>query len=449
MRTATRRSLCRLGFLGLCVVPTLLVCCWAVAVQSPGYGDMRRAAWAALLHRQLGVGATVGGIDHPSWAVTRLWDVKLHDPETQLPIGGIRAIEISHQGGELLIRVSQPELLGTQANRLWSSIYDRLLRGGTDFSLPVRVFAGELTIRGRQGPRSTTGVTLADVECVIHEESTGPQLAVMFQVAGQSAADAVELHATRDSQSHPPRTHWVLDTGDTTLPCEAFVDQLPGLYWLGDKCTFSGQLRAALSQNGWTGAARGVLNQVDLDRLVTERFALKLSGQARVELHDCKFRDGLLENLTGRVASRGGVIDSQLLERASTHLRLRSRDRLAPETRHRYGELGLSFELDAQSLSIAGDCRSQPKAVLMDKSGPLLQASPEQLNPVMALGDLLGPANTHRVSANWVTQVLFGGLHLPPVVPPEGAIRERPALRIGERQDDSRGPRGTNTLGQR
>lgn len=432
MRAATRRSLCRLGFLGLCLIPTLAVCCWAVAVQTPSYIDSVRAQWAERLQQHLGVRVSVGSVDQPSWAVTRLWNLKLHDTETQSLIGEIRVLEISQSEGELLVRASQPELHGAHANRLWAAVYDRLLLGGREYPIPVRFYAGELTIHRSQDGRGTTGVTLTEVECVLDEDSAGPQLAAYFQIAGQPATDFIELHAARDRQSHPPRTRWVLDTGTSKIPCDAFADQLPGLHWLGDDSTFRGRVDANLSSSGWNGEARGVLDQVDLDRLVRERFGPRLGGQARVVLEDCKFRESGLERMTGRVTSRGGVIDGHLLAKATDHLRLQSRKDVRREVRYSFAELGLNFELDAQSLVITGNCQSQQEAVLVDKRGPLLWQSAEPLSPVRALAGLLGPPNTNLVSATQATEVLIRVLPLPSVVPPRDATAERPAVRLAD-----------------
>src|SRR5688572_2294504 len=73
----TRKSLCKLGFLTLCLLPTCAVALWA-AVRN---GDHHRALCEAELSRLLRLTVTLGDVAHPEPGVVRYTDFLITNPE--------------------------------------------------------------------------------------------------------------------------------------------------------------------------------------------------------------------------------------------------------------------------------------------------------------------------------------------------------------------------------
>ena len=96
MHDRTRRLLCRLGFLLLCVLPTLAVAAWASVVCSPAYVAARRVAWETRLSHHLGLSVQLQGVRNPTRGVTVLEGLVLSDPETEACVARVRQIEMGY-----------------------------------------------------------------------------------------------------------------------------------------------------------------------------------------------------------------------------------------------------------------------------------------------------------------------------------------------------------------
>ncbi|MCH5372841.1 MAG: hypothetical protein JJ992_02605, partial [Planctomycetes bacterium] len=310
MHEGTRRLVCRLAFLLICLLPTIAVVGWICIVRSSAYQSAERASWQRELSSQWGLTVTLDAVRHPRRGVTLLDAVRLFEPETGELVADIRQLEIGQHHGQRVVLAAQPEVQSGQIYRLWEAFHDRFLRGESTADMPTLLYAGELTIQGRGRSDSST---LTGVRCRLTRAADGPQAVFEFRDVALQMAEPVQLRVTRNRQLSSPATRWELDTRSTPLPCSLLAGHLKVLEWLGDDATFQGTIDVIHSVGGWQGELAGRFRDVDLERLVTERYDHKLSGTAEVLFRRTRFRDGKLTDAAGDVICDGGVISRSLL----------------------------------------------------------------------------------------------------------------------------------------
>ncbi len=413
MHERTRRLVCRAVFLLFCLLPTLGVAGWICVIRSSAYQAAQRASWQRELSRQWGLLVSLESIRHPQRGVTLLDGVRLADPETGGLIAEIRQIEIGYRRGERIVLAAQPELQSDQVYRLWEAFHERFLRGDSTGGAPALLYAGEVTVHRNDGAGSST---LTDVRCQLIHAADGPQIAFECRDVAQPTAEPVQLRVTRNRQLSPPATRWELDTRSTPLPCSLLADQVPVLRWLGDDGTYQGTVDVVCSPSGWHGELAGRFRNVDLERLVTERYEHKLSGTAEVLFRRARFQNGKLSDAAGDVICGGGVVSRSLLAQADRTLGLVADSRvraLEADTLWRYRELRFGFDITANGLRLVGHCQNVGEGVVMaDQYGPLLRDQPQEIAQVVALVQTLAAPNGEQVPA---TAEAYQLLHVLPI----------------------------------
>src|SRR5690242_16671324 len=91
MQDRTRRMICRMAFLALCVVPTVGVFAWSSSRMSPE----RTIESAAELSRGLGLKVSLAGASNPRPGVSLYDGVEMADPETSVPLARMRFLEVA------------------------------------------------------------------------------------------------------------------------------------------------------------------------------------------------------------------------------------------------------------------------------------------------------------------------------------------------------------------
>lgn len=432
MHDRTRLRICRAAFLLLCLLPTSATVAWIGVCHSPVNEAVERAGWEQWLAEQSGLRVSIARISHPAQGITRLDGLSLADRETGEPIARVRQVEIGGEtaagDGAMLIAVSQPEIHSRQLQRLWEILHQRMLRGEVDLPQPLELTAAELTVLPADDEIATT---LTDFRCRVEPDLAGPKATIEFFDAAMPAEKAVQLQIVRDRQTSPPTTRWELDTRGAAIWCSLLSDDIESLGSLGVTATFSGSAWATLGFDGWEGEIHGRFQQVDLDRVVSDRFPHKLSGMAEVTLQRAKFRGGRIIDVAGSLRATGGSISLSLLEQAekSLGLQLDPQTRLSDRTLRRYRQLACDFTIGGNGLEIAGRCDGpQAGVVLTDDRRPLLANAQPEILPAVALVRTLSPDSAVQVPATLETDVLLRALPIPAVSAP--ATADDPRRRI-------------------
>lgn len=392
MHDRTRRTLCRLGFLLLGLLPTLGTAAGIGVLRSSWYRAAQRAAWERQLTDALGLAVTVQAVSTPTRGTTLLEGLELTDPETRVRVVRVRQVECLVRGGEWLLLAAQPEVAGDQLWRLWEVVHERFLRAGSAAHVRLQVMAGEVTL---QRPGAQGAATLTGVRCGLQPTPEGPQVLCEFRDVALPAAEPAQLRVTRNRQQIPPATRWELQTRATALPCSLLADQVPVLERLGAQATFQGTLTVTQTGDGWEGQLAGAFRAVDLDRLVTDQYPHKLSGAAEIAFREARFRGSKLLEAAGELVCHGGQVSWSLLDQADRALGLSADPRvraLEADVQWRYQELQFGFTLDGQGLTLVGTCAGALAGVVMtDHQGPLLTDKPQEVATVALVRALASP----------------------------------------------------------
>jgi hypothetical protein len=429
----TRRRVCVAGFLTLGVTPLLLVGGWCVGRHAPGHV----LAEAQQLSRQVGLDVKLSGVEHPRPGTVLYEQLEAADPETGRMVFRCRRLEIApghrtdQQGNcrsVMELTASQPEVDTAAMARVWQCL--RRVLEGPGSSLDVQLSAGDLTLRAAQDSQ-----TLTDVTAVITNLPDGAIAQLDFRLAGVKTP--AQIRVVRDRQASPPASGFELNTGDGELPCSVLALGLDELKTLGSRCRFRGWIGANETLDGWQGAVRGQLVELDLGRLVSDHFPHRLTGIATVTIPTATFRRGRLDAGRAIVEAGPGEIARSLLAAAVDRLGLipaPAVEQLPAVDCVPYGQLAFSATLDAKTLRLDGQCQVAEKGTILSYDGRCLLGEPRQPAPAVALVQMLVPDSAVQVPASRQTNVLLSFLPVQDAIPVPGpeAVSPRATVRLRE-----------------
>ncbi len=439
----TRRRICIAGFFAIGIVPTVLVSAWCIVRHRPGHV----AAESQRLSRRLGLDVKLDAVRYLRPGAMLYEGFELADPETGKTVLRCRMLEATwkkHAGRKekhpdlLVLTASQPQLETDALGRLGQLIHSILQRRTGRPDVDVRLTAREVTLHcGKDS------LTLTDLHGGIDTSSVGAQAQIAFRPVGVDSPDPVRVRLWRNRQTNPPSSGFELDTAAVALPWNLLAAGPVELDPLGPRCRFRGYIWAnqtpgSRSPNDWDGELTGQLLDVDLDRLVTDRFPHKLSGTAEVTIQPARFHRGRLEEAAGIVTAGPGVIGRSLIDAAVERLGLVRNAQPSttgdPGDLVPYEQLSVGCILDSDGLRLQGRCAMpSPGAILVDRRGRLLSEPRLQPQPVVALLQMLVPHSEVQVPATCQTDRLMRRLPVPQIVRPTGVepIAPRARLRLG------------------
>jgi len=429
MLNVTSRSLYRLVFIGLCLVPTIVMTGWAVWAESPLCRELLRRQWRATLAHHLGLPVELQAVVRGPAGAIRLEGLRIVDPEHGATLAAARFVEIERDGRGWVAMISAPRAEQADLLKLVDSIHEHGLRRAAANAPPITWLATDVTL---ESPRGST--TLSEVHGALELAEAGPRLVLEMTLASGTPGAHARLSITRDRQSSPARSTWRFEAVDHSIPVALLPDVLPDLLLLGDRCEFQGIVEVTSSGSGWSGTVSGQWKQVDLDRW-TERLPHKLSGFADIDLRHARLVDGRLVEAEGRLVSRGGVVSRSFLlttgDERALGMQVAERVHQEQDVLWRYQQLAVDFALSQDGLQLSGRCGGQPPGTLLaDSRGPLLQDSPRAVVPAVALVRTLAPASQVLVPAGAETDSLLRHLPLPSLEPPPAVANQPKSTRV-------------------
>lgn len=410
----TQRLICRAGFFLFCLVPTVLVLCYVFVLNLPWH----RRAHERELSQRLGLVATLESVSFPRPGTTLYRGLRLADPESGADVARIAALEIRHRAASWYLTATQPEIESQRAELLGRLLDERVLRGHSKNRPAIELSAAAMTI-GSAGQESQT---LTDVRLSLSAESDGPILRADYRVAGVEMKTAARVEIRRKRERNTATTHLIWHTGDAALPCAVWAARFPWIKRLGTRCRFRGQAELTETNNSWHGEITGRLTGVDLDRVISDQFPHKLSGEATIDMEQAIAKDGKLQKLKGRLVAGPGVVGERLLGAAENELDWRTmKDEAIEEVAlHEYSQLAFSFGIDADSMKLAGVCEQQPPGtILLATDGRTWSTHDAQTIPVTHLLRVLVPQSNYEIPATRQTRALINFLPLPDAIPPQ------------------------------
>jgi hypothetical protein len=176
----TRKSLCQYGFVALCLVPTCAVAIWA-AVRNT---EAHRQHCAAELGRTLKLKVVLGGLEYPEPGAIRYTNLKLADPQTDVPIVRADQIDVYTTEAALAIVAAKLTIEPGAREALAELLHDRLRDRTPVGAPPLRLFIGELLVAS-----PTADVSVHEFRAQIDSTADGRRVHVTFRTP-EMAKDA-------------------------------------------------------------------------------------------------------------------------------------------------------------------------------------------------------------------------------------------------------------------
>ncbi len=406
----TRKSLCRGGFVLLCLIPTAVLLSWTTSRAGLSHRDDYQQELSTLL----GLRATTASVDYPRPGVTRFHQVELFDPESRRLIAAADTVELRDFDDYRWIVATRPMIRLDQISLIWRALNEQLRRRSAGAALPIRFAAGELTLKSTAGE-----YVMADFQARVEGSDDVQGAALSFRPAGAQKSDQpVRMRMVRSRVENNLSNGFEIHTANATVPCGLFHHAELDLRGLGSQCAFAGSVWATEAADGWQGNLTGRVSGIDLRSAISERFAHRLNGPAQLDLQSAAFRRGRLEHAQGSLIAGPGFISESLLASAVQSLGLQRRIESNPQGDDlRYDMLALDFAIDESGLSLTGRCPSgQPGTVLAVQDRAMLVEPVGSSGPVVQLLRTLIPDSTVLVPATRETESLMKFLPIPPIV---------------------------------
>lgn len=429
----TQRQVCRVAFGIACLAPTLCVAMYVISLRLPWHV----AAYEENASQRAGLIVSFADVTHPKPGLTLYHDAKIADAETGDVVASARLVEVAQHEGRQVLLLSQPEVAAGRLDLLWQFVDQRILRaqaGGEQFE----IVCGEVTLQSKAGDSQTlTGVIVR-----VEHSPTNPNVLVTYRVAGHDMHEPAQIRISRDRKSPVAVTRFEWHTGGAALPCNVFAERFAWLDKLGTGCTFRGQVWATHFTDGWRGELTGMLESIDLDELVSSQFPHKLSGIASVTFRRLTFAEGRITAADGAFRAGPGIVGQGLIVAAEESLGVdfqeKSERSAATTDLRRYEKMGGVIRIQADGLSLFGDCADEPPQTLLklaDGSNATLGA---ESIAAASLVKLLVPATDFHVPATEQTRQLISALPLPTAAHAADDKTPRGHLKLQAPQEENR-----------
>lgn len=423
-----RILLCRAAFVCCVLLPTAVVAAWAVQRSQPAYRNAKQEEWLRFFAQRFGVKATVDRITYPSFWVARIDNLQLIEPETGVVLLQCRTLEAARTKQGWVVEASQPEVRADQLATFAELLQSRVLKHAPEDTVPCEIEIGELTLRA--GERSST---VTHVRITSSSAESASELELLFRVAGVAAPQPCRLAVKRSRGESGTTTSWEFSTPDeVAMHCAAIADWLPGLKTLGPDVQFVGRAAGETSASGNRCEINGRFTAIDLNTLVSNHSAHKLTGKAEVLVAPLKFERGRIAELRGTIVSEGGYLSRSLATAAREHLKLGvdSTDPPVQDGVIPFRRLACGFRLDEKGLVLQGSADPTRDGVVFAASaGPLLLDPTAQPIPLTSVLRALVPQTELQVPAARETQPLLDILPASSILAPPKQPRGRVNLR--------------------
>jgi hypothetical protein len=418
LHESTRRTVCRIAFLALCVAPTVAVAAWVADARSPERAAQAERALAAAFE----LAVSVEKIEFPQPKVTLYSGVVLKEPVSGRVVAEIQSVEATRYSHGLALVAPHVEVDAIELAEAWR-VVDRMLRvGQASGQEPLRIAIDRLTLHGE----GRDAITLANVSAQLQYGEESSQAGLRFTLPGGEASEPALVVVQRSRVAEQGTTRLSFRTGGSPFPLAVARTVFPALTHLGRDAAFTGQIwasNATATNERWNGELVVRLSNVDLDALVARQFPQKLSGAAEITLSKFAFADGRISKLIGRLEAGPGVVGRALAEAAGASLGMRAASRGASQSEIlEYERLAVTFDIDGRDARIEGACpvtrgtndRSDVAlCVMRDAFGPMLLQADEQPQPALGLARLLVPSGDVLVPASRETEMLLRWLPIP------------------------------------
>ena len=403
MHPTTRRWICRSAFVVLCLLPTSLLLARIVTRKLPSY--TRRME--VLLSNELDMGVSVDNLWHPRPGVTVAEGVVITDPESGTVFAKIGEIRMTCPAGNCQLLLDETELNGERLTQIYQRMHRRLQRRPEPDQISVRLNGSKIKLQSDQKE-----YRLTDLDLQFEPGQKATTVLLDFRVADFKMAEKTRIRWERKHDAKPPFTRVECYTHGSALPCRLLTDLFPAVRRLGEDCTINGFLSADFHQEkGWQAEGEFVLDQVDMDRLVTDVFTHQLSGKASIGVHRLVVCDERLLVCSGEFHMQQGTLSRSLLENAVQHISIQPPKMLKSLEGESvlFESLDFGFRVDGNGFQLSGrSAEPAVGAILFVRPGVVFhEPRGNQPLPLVNLIRMLVPYQQFWVPATRETELLW------------------------------------------
>lgn len=357
----SRRTLVRLAFVMLSVVPLVLCSVWSF-LQYAGLNHGRQVAtWEERLSQRLGVDVSIEQVELLSPTRTRLHGLQIRDPENKVVYAKARVID--HQWSNQLQRMKVYDLAveGPRLAGAYPLLKDLLIRPNEqDCELELQF--SNIVIQGGVEPQAFPGATLQ-----VFPASSETSLELDIVSLEHQDKQPIHISLTRFHDEGDQRTELMFVSNETPLPCSLVGWFQPGVSSFGEEAELLGSATLGFDSNGWKleidrtqkPAQQLTIQRIDFATLSWNAPEI-VTGHGRVVLNDLEASPTGLKRAWGLMQVEHGEIQRQFLQAASRQLGviLPKHLQAAPAGTEGFGRIGLWFHVNlsgSPTVNLAGD----------------------------------------------------------------------------------------------
>ena len=359
----------RLGFIVLCVLPTLCLCYFAAVRQSAGYRQQIADKASKILGRQV----QVQGMTYPQPGCLKLSGITVAGQS----LSNVSVVISKHEvrlavDGFVLDQDVIPFVVGLIER--WLSEPHLFHK---DYLIDIENFAWQ-----DFGSIENSGVRPLRIECV--SAGSGRAIRFFFRDNDKNQIRVARLlkHGPRSDSVEKYVTEVQVNTSET-LPVPlifAVLRESGGRHWdFGDRALFAGQINISNVSGYWTAECSGTINHIDLDS-TTSLLSSHLQGAAEITLNKLMWSQSRIKNVDCVCVADRGEIEQVWIERLVRILGCRVDEayhHLSGSQARSFQRLGFGLVIDSGGLQLRA---------LPGRSGCLLESQglPVILEPIQA-----------------------------------------------------------------
>lgn len=398
-QSATRLWRVRVGFVLLCLVPTVGLVVWSIQRHSVAY----REAMAAAVTRQLNTEVVFESLKHRQPGCLRLSGVRLGSAT-------LGAVEFEATPTEVRLVLNQCECSPAFAGEL-ATLARRWLTEPARFPRNCVIDIAGLVWTTAAG--EVVSNQPLRVECVANAGDRAVRI-----ISPKRTTDEVRIVRTAEPAGTLDRSRWAVDATLTEpLPMAAIIavlGQSPLAGWqLGPEAVVTGTMQAKVTADGWAGHASGRVAGVDLGA-VTASLPYRAEGLATLEVAGLIWANNRVSAAELSVVSPRGTLAQEWLDGLISIIGCRAApavlEKKGTELRE-FEQLALRVEVDGRGARL----RAEPHRAgcLMESQGIPLVFEPPSAVTLDRLAWLLSGTRVPAVPGTPVSAWLLSVLPLP------------------------------------
>lgn len=344
---ATRRWLCRLGFVVLALLPVLSALALCIVEYVPAYQQARIATWEREVSRCLGVQVIIGRVDIRAPDVTILHNVELRDPESKAPIAEVPLVNVVQSSAGYALRLSRPTLVSGQISNGLQTFHRHFLSRPA-VQNQVAVLHLENAVLRSEGQAD---LSVAKLRIEIQRTPAETRLHSEILFHGDEKEVAAQFQLVRQHTTSQQATDIEFRSGSTLFPGR-LLSLLDKNWNHLSSAYFDGELAVRLPTTGWQARYSGVVTGIDASRFMSPP---QIIGQGDLLVRELLINSQGVERASGRLGIRGGRISQKLLLAAGLlGVQTTAEVRSANVSSHLFEQMGLDFEMDGTGLRLSG-----------------------------------------------------------------------------------------------